>query len=84
MADLHPDSAAIDRVGLPVIRDYFQISRQAAHYWRKAGVPKRHRRSLAELGERLGHNMKEMRQMRDRHVPNTTPGRAPASSALPA
>jgi hypothetical protein len=84
MPHLHPDSAAIDRIGLPAIQEHFVITRQAAHYWRKAGVPKQHRRSLALLGESMGIEVPEMRQMRDRIEPAPASGRKPASSAVPA
>ena len=62
----HPDAAAIDRIGTDAIMTHFDISRQAVSYWRMQGVPKQHRNSLAMLGEGGGHDMPEMRQMRDR------------------
>ena len=66
METLHPDAPAIDRLGTEVIRDHFDITRQAVFYWRRAGVPKQHRKSLAKLGEERGHEMPEMSRMRDR------------------
>ena len=49
--DIQRDAQAIDRIGADVIRDHFGISRQALHYWRKNGIPDRHRNSLAALAE---------------------------------
>jgi hypothetical protein len=62
----HPDAEAIDRVGRDAILNHFQISRQALSYWRRNGVPKQHRTTLAMLGAVAGHDMPEMRMMRDR------------------
>ncbi len=85
MPILHPDSSAIDRVGLLKIREHFSLSRQAAHYWRIKGVPKAHRASLKMLGESLGHKMPEMVQMRHRLTePTPTSGKSPTSPATPA
>lgn len=64
METLHPDAPAIDRVGLDAIREHFDITRQAVFYWRRAGVPRQHRKSLAMLGENAGHAMPEMRETR--------------------
>ena len=62
----HPDSAAIDRVGANAVYNHFGITRQALAYWRKKGVPPVHRKTLAMLGAVAGHDMPEMRQMRER------------------
>jgi len=40
---------------------HFRISRQAVHYWRKKGVPARHRTTLAMLGAVAGYDMPELR-----------------------
>lgn len=69
MNALHPDAAAIDRVGREAILDYFGITRQALHYWRRNGVPRPHRKTLGMLGAMAGHAMPEMQEMRDREPP---------------
>jgi hypothetical protein len=84
MPKLHPDSAAIDRIGVAIVSEHFYITRQAVHYWRRAGVPKRYRRMILALGEKLGIEVPEMRQMRDRISPAPASGQQPASSASPA
>lgn len=66
MSKDHPDSAAIDRVGTSAIMAHFEITRQSVHQWRRAGVPKQHRKSLALLGESMKLEMPEMKLMRDR------------------
>lgn len=66
METLHPDAAAIDRVGTRAIMDHFEITRQSVFYWRRAGVPKQYRKALARLGEDAGHPMNELAEMRDR------------------
>lgn len=66
MSKRHPDAAAIDRVGSKAIIAHFGITRQALSYWRKNGVPKPHRKTLAMLGAIGGHAMPEMAEMRDR------------------
>lgn len=63
---LHPDAAAIDRIGTAAIMEHFEITRQAVFYWRRSGVPKNCRKALAKLGEDAGHPMPEMAMMRDR------------------
>jgi hypothetical protein len=68
METLHPDAPAIDRIGLDAIRDHFEISRQAVFYWRRAGVPKQHRKTLAMLGEQRGLPMPEMTVPRSREL----------------
>lgn len=62
----HSDAAAIDRVGTEAIMAHFSISKQAVSYWRRKGVPRQHRKTLALLGAAGGHAMPEMLQMRDR------------------
>lgn len=64
MADKHPDAAAIDRIGTAAIMEHFQLSRQSVSYWRREGVPKRHRKTLAMLGAVAGHDVSELRNMR--------------------
>lgn len=49
MKTYHPDAAAIDRVGFEAIQAHFGVSRQALNYWRRNGVPNRHRKTLAML-----------------------------------
>ena len=71
MSSLHPDSAAIDRIGLPAILDHFEITRQAAHYWRRRGVPKQHRKSLVLLADSLRIEVPELRKMRDQLPPES-------------
>lgn len=66
MATYHPDAAAIDRVGRKVIMDHFGVSHQAITYWRKTGVPKPHRKTLALLGAVAGVAMPEMNEPRER------------------
>lgn len=66
MTDYHPDAAAIARVGSRAIIAHFDISRAALSYWRRHGVPKRHRKTLAMLGAVGGHAMPEMLEDRDR------------------
>jgi hypothetical protein len=66
MTKHHPDAAAIDRVGVPAIVAHFGITKQAVSYWRRNGVPKPHRKTLAMLGAVAGHAMPEMTEMRDR------------------
>jgi hypothetical protein len=56
----HPDAAAVTRVGTRAIVEHFEITRQAVHHWRKAGVPRQYRKSLVALGESLGHEMPEL------------------------
>ena len=65
MSTHHPDAPAIERVGLKAIMDHFSVSRQTVSYWRRFGVPKPHRKTLAMLGAVAGHDMPEMRRMRD-------------------
>lgn len=65
---LHPDAAAIDRLGFPRIKAHFNISRQAFHYWRANGVPKMHRNTLVLLGRVNGVQMTEMDLERGRTV----------------
>ena len=60
MEQLHEHATAIDRVGREAIMAHFGISRQAIDYWRKNGVPPRHRKTLAMLGAVAGHDMKEV------------------------
>lgn len=60
MKTFHPDSEAIDRVGRRLIRDHFEITRQALAYWRRNGVPKQHRKPLALLGHVHGKDMKDL------------------------
>ena len=57
---LHPDSSAIDRVGTTPIVEHFQVTKQAVSYWRRAGIPKQHRRPLALLGKVQGHDMSDL------------------------
>ena len=66
MTKLHPDSEAIDRIGIKAIIDRFEVTRQAVHYWRRQGVPNDWRQSLLRLGKSLGHDMPEMKIKRDR------------------
>jgi hypothetical protein len=56
----HNDAAAIDRLGRDRIEEHFGITRQAIDYWRKNGVPKPHRKTLAMLGALAGIEMPEM------------------------
>lgn len=71
----HPDAAAIDRLGVEPIMSHFEISRQAISYWRRKGVPKQHRKTLAMLGAVAGVDMPELRQGR------ASPPSPPAQSA---
>lgn len=48
----HPDSIILSQIGSKALRDHFDISRQALHYWRTRGIPKQHRNSVAMLAER--------------------------------
>lgn len=66
MSKHHPDAPAIDRVGTAAIIAHFDVTRQTVSYWRKNGVPKHHRKTLAMLGAVAGKEMPEMREMRDR------------------
>lgn len=66
MEKLHPDAAAIDRVGTRAIMEHFEITRQAVFYWRRSGVPKNCRKALAAFGEAAGREMPELRLTRDR------------------
>lgn len=63
METMHTDAAAVDRLGRGRIMSHFNISRQAIDYWRKHGVPKRHRKTLAMLGVLNGVPMKEMEEV---------------------
>lgn len=63
---LHPDAAAIDRLGFPRIKAHFNISRQAFHYWRANGVPNMHRNTLVMIASTHGVQMPEMSQERGR------------------
>jgi hypothetical protein len=63
---LHPDSAAVDRVGTRAIREHFGITRQSIAYWREKGVPKHFRKPLKLFAESKGVQLPEMSQMRDR------------------
>jgi len=85
MTTLHPDSAAIDRIGAIAIRERFGITRQAVFYWRRKGVPNEHRRDLIAMGRKLGHDMSDMqiKTARKRGRP-TTSGTSPTSLASPA
>lgn len=60
MKPRHPHADAIERVGYPAIMAHFGVSRQALHYWKKKGVPERHRKTLAMLGAVAGHAMPEL------------------------
>jgi hypothetical protein len=85
MKELHLDSQAIDRVGIPAIVDHFDVRRQTVHYWRRQGVPADHRQRLAALGRKLGHEMPELKITRDRKRgrPRTS-GSLPTSSTMSA
>lgn len=65
---LHPDSAAVDRVGTRAIREHFEITRQSVAYWRQHGVPKSFRKPLKLFAESKGVQVPEMSKMRDREV----------------
>jgi hypothetical protein len=85
MKALHLDSSAIDRVGVPTVRAHFGISRQVIFYWRRQGVPNEHRKELALLGRKLGHEMPEMKIKRERKRGRPpTSGSQPTSPATPA
>jgi hypothetical protein len=73
MTTLHPDAAAIDRVGEQAILEHFQMTRQALSYWRRKGVPHMHRKTLAMLGAVGGHPMPEMREQRVRPASDPQP-----------
>lgn len=64
MEKYHPDAEAIDRVGRAAIIAHFQITPQAINSWRRNGVPKRHRNTLALLGAARGLAMPEMVEAR--------------------
>lgn len=85
MATLHPDSAAIDRIGGPIIREHFGLTRGAIFYWRRNGVPDAYRREMISLGKRHKVEMPEMK-VRNGRRPGRPPtsGNQPTSPATPA
>ncbi len=85
MTTLHPDSQAIDRLGVLAVRLHFGMTRHAVYYWRRKGVPVEHRRALIALGRRLGDEMAEIKIKHDRKRGRpTTSGKSPTSPATPA
>lgn len=64
MATLHHHAPAIDRLGIPVLRSTFDMSRQAIHYWRRRGVPNEHRPRLFKLAAELRIKVPELNKPR--------------------
>jgi hypothetical protein len=62
MQDLHPDSAAIDRIGTRAIIEHFKIKRQSVFYWRRTGVPRTCLNPVVLLGKQMGHDMTDLEE----------------------
>jgi hypothetical protein len=80
MAKHHPDAVVMRRIGTATIREHFEISKQAVHYWRFKGVPKQYRKALIALGESREIDMSDFAATRA----TPTSGDEPMSSAQPA
>lgn len=61
MDKLHPDAAALDRIGSQKLIDHFDITRQALYRWRTQGISRQFRKPVILLGETMKLDMSELK-----------------------